>query len=101
MNGTDDDPPVEEPRSVILAIFSAKNDLENQIVLKMARKADPAGQRTMGKSIGDHLPIENSMKSRWEQRTSFHQLILPFTQVSSPNLTVLSVVREMKSGSPI
>lgn len=39
---------VEQPRSVILAVISAKNDLENQIVMKMRREVDPAGQRTMG-----------------------------------------------------
>lgn len=39
---------MKEPRSVILAVISAKNDLANQIVLKMAKKADPEGQRTMG-----------------------------------------------------
>lgn len=48
---TDDNHPVDEPRSVILAVISAKNDLANQIVLKMAKEADPAGQRTMGKFI--------------------------------------------------
>lgn len=37
-----------EPRSIILAVISAKNDLANQIVLKMAREADPTGNRTMG-----------------------------------------------------
>ncbi|KUI71001.1 Interferon-induced GTP-binding protein Mx [Cytospora mali] len=37
-----------ESRSVILAVISAKNDLANQIVLKMAREADPSGNRTMG-----------------------------------------------------
>lgn len=41
-------PPVAEPRSVILAVISAKNDLANQIVLKMAKEADPTGNRTMG-----------------------------------------------------
>lgn len=51
MSGNDDNPPVDEPRSVILAVISAKNDLANQIVLKMAKEADPAGQRTMGKFI--------------------------------------------------
>lgn len=56
MSGTDDNPPVDEPRSVILAVISAKNDLANQIVLKMAKKADPAGQRTMGKFVTGLLP---------------------------------------------
>lgn len=65
MGGTDDDPPVEEPRSVILAVISAKNDLANQIVLKMAKEADPAGQRTMGKSIGGHFPRMILMKVIW------------------------------------
>lgn len=51
---------VEEPRSVILAVVSAKNDISNQVVLKMAKKADPTGQRTMGKSVKGHLPTANA-----------------------------------------
>ncbi|CAN8095619.1 unnamed protein product [Discula destructiva] len=39
---------MKEPRSVILAVISAKNDLANQIVLNLARAADPTGNRTMG-----------------------------------------------------
>lgn len=35
-------------RSIILAVVSAKNDYANQIVLKMAREADPHGSRTLG-----------------------------------------------------
>jgi GTPase SAR1 family protein len=35
-------------RSIILAIVSAKNDYANQIVLNMAREADPHGLRTLG-----------------------------------------------------
>lgn len=37
-----------EPRSVILAVVSAKNDFANQIVLRLAREADPSGSRTLG-----------------------------------------------------
>lgn len=37
-----------EPRSIILAVVSAKNDFANQIVLKLARDADPSGNRTLG-----------------------------------------------------
>ena len=70
MSGTDDVPPVEEPRSIILAVISAKNDLANQIVLNMAKKADPAGQRTMGKliplsarcSISERIQILSALK---------------------------------------
>ncbi|GFG19489.1 hypothetical protein IFM5058_10141 [Aspergillus udagawae] len=39
---------MEEPRSIILAVVSAKNDVPNQIVLKLARAADPYGTRTLG-----------------------------------------------------
>lgn len=39
---------MREPRSVILAVISAKNDYANQIVLKLAREADRTGTRTLG-----------------------------------------------------
>lgn len=39
---------MSEPRSIILAVISAKNDFANQIVLKLARLADPTGGRTLG-----------------------------------------------------
>ncbi|KAL2821233.1 P-loop containing nucleoside triphosphate hydrolase protein [Aspergillus granulosus] len=39
---------MEEPRSIILAVVSAKNDVPNQIVLKLAREADLSGARTLG-----------------------------------------------------
>lgn len=39
---------MKEPRSVILAVVSAKNDYANQIVLKLARIADKKGNRTLG-----------------------------------------------------
>ncbi|KAF3037602.1 hypothetical protein E8E12_000726 [Didymella heteroderae] len=39
---------MEEPRSIILAVVSAKNDYANQIVLKLARAADKKGTRTLG-----------------------------------------------------
>ncbi|KAJ5500691.1 hypothetical protein N7453_009742 [Penicillium expansum] len=39
---------MREPRSVILAVVSAKNDFANQIVLRLARDADPSGNRTLG-----------------------------------------------------
>ncbi|KAH7390994.1 P-loop containing nucleoside triphosphate hydrolase protein [Phaeosphaeria sp. MPI-PUGE-AT-0046c] len=39
---------MKEPRSIILAVVSAKNDYANQIVLKLARAADRDGTRTLG-----------------------------------------------------
>ncbi|PWY93088.1 hypothetical protein BO94DRAFT_487610, partial [Aspergillus sclerotioniger CBS 115572] len=39
---------MRESRSIILAVVSAKNDFANQIVLRLAREADPSGTRTVG-----------------------------------------------------
>ncbi|KAI2633290.1 dynamin family protein [Xylaria nigripes] len=39
---------MKKPRSIILAVISAKNDFANQIVLKLARSVDRTGNRTMG-----------------------------------------------------
>jgi hypothetical protein len=39
---------LENPRSIILAIVSAKNDIGNQIILSSARQVDPQGLRTLG-----------------------------------------------------
>ncbi|KAK3948319.1 P-loop containing nucleoside triphosphate hydrolase protein [Pseudoneurospora amorphoporcata] len=39
---------MKQPRSIILAVVSAKNDFANQVVLKLARAADPRGHRTLG-----------------------------------------------------
>ena len=36
------------PRSIILAVVSAKNDVGNQIVLRRSREVDPHGKRTLG-----------------------------------------------------
>lgn len=39
---------MKQPRSIILAVVSAKNDFANQVVLNLARQVDEAGSRTMG-----------------------------------------------------
>lgn len=39
---------MRESRSITLAVVSAKNDFANQIVLRLARDADPSGNRTLG-----------------------------------------------------
>ncbi|KAK0736173.1 P-loop containing nucleoside triphosphate hydrolase protein [Apiosordaria backusii] len=39
---------MKQSRCIILAVISAKNDFANQIVLKLARAADPTGNRTLG-----------------------------------------------------
>ncbi|KAL2018371.1 hypothetical protein VTK56DRAFT_906 [Thermocarpiscus australiensis] len=39
---------MKEPRCIILAVVSAKNDFANQVVLKLARTADKTGARTLG-----------------------------------------------------
>nr|OQO31372.1 hypothetical protein B0A51_03367 [Rachicladosporium sp. CCFEE 5018] len=39
---------IANPRSIVLAVVSAKNDYANQIVTKLAREVDPKGLRTLG-----------------------------------------------------
>lgn len=39
---------LQSPRSIILAVVSAKNDSGNQIILNKARNVDPDGRRTLG-----------------------------------------------------
>lgn len=39
---------MENVRSIILAVVSAKNDYANQIVTRLAREFDPKGDRTLG-----------------------------------------------------
>jgi GTPase SAR1 family protein len=49
-----------QPRSIILAVVSAKNDLANQVVTKLARDVDPKGIRTLGIiTKPDTLPIDS------------------------------------------
>ncbi|KAF8248453.1 hypothetical protein K440DRAFT_583381 [Wilcoxina mikolae CBS 423.85] len=39
---------MNNPRTIILAVVSAKNDYQNQIVLQRAKAVDPEGRRTLG-----------------------------------------------------
>ena len=39
---------MKNPRSIVLAIISARNDYANQIVLKLAKEVDQPGLRTLG-----------------------------------------------------
>ncbi|ESZ90930.1 dynamin family protein [Sclerotinia borealis F-4128] len=39
---------MNQPRSIILAVVSAKNDYANQVVLNLSREADKKGTRTLG-----------------------------------------------------
>lgn len=39
---------MERPRSIILAVVSAKNDFALQEVTEMTRELDPKGERTLG-----------------------------------------------------
>ncbi|KAK8129401.1 interferon-induced GTP-binding protein Mx [Apiospora kogelbergensis] len=39
---------MRESRSIMLAVVSAKNDFANQVVLKLVRSVNPAGNRTLG-----------------------------------------------------
>lgn len=39
---------IEKPRTIILAVVQASNDIANQRIIQKARKVDRAGQRTVG-----------------------------------------------------
>jgi GTP-binding protein EngB required for normal cell division len=39
---------MKNPRSIILAVVSAKNDFNNQSITKYSRQIDPKGERTLG-----------------------------------------------------
>ncbi|KAE8365646.1 P-loop containing nucleoside triphosphate hydrolase protein [Aspergillus caelatus] len=51
---------MKQRRSIILAVVSAKNDFANQIVLRLAREADPSGQRTLGVITKPDTLVEGS-----------------------------------------
>jgi GTPase SAR1 family protein len=51
---------MEKPRSIILAVVSAKNDFANQVVLKLARATDPEGKRTLGVITKPDTLVEGS-----------------------------------------
>jgi GTP-binding protein EngB required for normal cell division len=39
---------IHKPRALILAVFTCKDEMENQAIFHMAREADPTGSRTIG-----------------------------------------------------
>jgi hypothetical protein len=39
---------MQNPRTIVLAVVTASNDYQNQIVLKRAKEVDPNGNRTLG-----------------------------------------------------
>jgi hypothetical protein len=51
---------LENPRSIILAVVSAKNDIGNQIILHRARQVDPQGLRTLGIITKPDLLVKGS-----------------------------------------
>ncbi|KAI1388076.1 dynamin family protein [Hypoxylon trugodes] len=51
---------MKQPRSIILAVVSAKNDFANQAVLNFAREVDERGSRTMGVITKPDCLVEGS-----------------------------------------
>ncbi len=51
---------MKEPRSIILAAVSAKNDIANQVVLKLARSADLPGNGMIGVITRPHTLFPGS-----------------------------------------
>ncbi|KAF1730133.1 Interferon-induced GTP-binding protein Mx [Beauveria bassiana] len=77
---------MKEPRSIILAVVSAKNDYANQIVLKLAREADSRGTRTLGVitkpdtlipgSGSEHMFVSLARNQDVEFRLGWHRMYL-------------------------
>lgn len=53
-----------EHRSVILAVVSGKNDVENQNVLDLVKLYDPDGRRTLGIITKPDIPKEGTKSQR-------------------------------------
>ena len=60
---------IKNSRSIILAVVSAKNDLNNQAVLDFAREHDPKGDRTLG-----IITKPDTLSKGSPSETSFFQL---------------------------
>jgi GTP-binding protein EngB required for normal cell division len=57
---------IEKPRSIILAVVSAKNDLNLQKVIKFIRDHDPEGNRTLGViTKPDTLPANSPSEAQY------------------------------------
>jgi len=57
---------MDRPRSIILAVVSAKNEYVLQKVTKMAKRADPEGQRTLGLvTKPDTLDAGSDSEAKW------------------------------------
>ncbi|KAF1836453.1 hypothetical protein BDW02DRAFT_646135 [Decorospora gaudefroyi] len=59
---------MQNPRSIILAVVSAKNDFNNQSITKHSRRIDPKGERTLGLITKPDTLDEDSDSERfyWE-----------------------------------
>jgi Dynamin central region/Dynamin family len=57
---------IKNPRSIIMAVISAKNDKENQIVITFAETYDPNGDRTIGViTKPDTLPVNSPSEEQY------------------------------------
>ncbi|KAK4130249.1 hypothetical protein BT67DRAFT_452580 [Trichocladium antarcticum] len=88
---------MKEPRCIILAVVSAKNDFANQVVLKLARDADTDGNRTLGVitkpdtltpgSESEAMYVSLARNQEVEFRHGWHVLKNMDSEKSSPSLS--------------
>ncbi|KAJ3353263.1 hypothetical protein HDU91_005915 [Kappamyces sp. JEL0680] len=55
---------IARPRSLILAVFTCKDEMENQVIFHMAREVDPTGSRTIG-VLTKPDTIESGTHEKW------------------------------------
>ncbi|KLJ05991.1 hypothetical protein EMPG_10604 [Blastomyces silverae] len=57
---------ISQERTIMLAVVSAKNDYANQVILKLCRKFDPKGARTLGViTKPDYLRSGSDYEREW------------------------------------
>ncbi|KAJ9073386.1 hypothetical protein DSO57_1017098 [Entomophthora muscae] len=57
---------IQNPKALIIAAISCKDEIENQAILSLAKQVDPKGQRTIGVLTKPHT-IEANCHSTWFQ----------------------------------
>lgn len=77
---------ISKPKCIILAVFTCKDDMENQAIFHMAREIDPTGSRTLG-VLTKPDTIEQGTHERWVSilKGTVYSLKLGYFMVKLPS----------------
>jgi hypothetical protein len=89
---------ISQPKTLILAVFTCKDDMENQAIFRMAREVDPTGERTIG-VLTKPDTIEKGTYDRWIKILSgdLYYLKLGYFLVKMPSKKELEVLKEKEA----